>query len=144
MVLGDKLGEFGAAVGTSGDMDGDGRQELIVGSPGSSDGAGMAQIIAIAEVRGCRLGGSAAWGTLTGAAGRLSQTVHASADVVGDGHPDAIVGALMPLGAGSMRTRSTSSGVARHRCLCAGRLDRGGRSTFAWALRSGSRGVDHR
>ena len=101
VVLGDAdSAEFGAAVGTSDDMDGDGRQDLIVGSPGSSDGAGMAQIITIAELEGVVPAEAAAWGTLTDAAGRLGQTVHASADVDGDGHPDAIVGAPEAAGAG--------------------------------------------
>ena len=42
---------------------------------------------------------AAAWGTLTGAAGRRAR-VHASADVDGDGHPDAIVGAPEAAGSG--------------------------------------------
>lgn len=77
--------DFGASY-SSGDLDGDGRPEIVVGAPGTSNDAGRIYVY-----RGSNL---TLLNTLSGSAGsRLGESVDATRDINGDGVPDIVAGA---------------------------------------------------
>lgn len=85
--------EFGAALRTASDIDGDGIQNLVVGSPGVAGEAGEVRILDSTAMEGDLSAEALTWATLSGAAGRLGHAVDAPGDVDGDGHADVIAGA---------------------------------------------------
>ncbi|MBN2392314.1 MAG: FG-GAP repeat protein [Anaerolineae bacterium] len=82
---------FGYAVGTAGDVNGDGFADLIVGAYGYDGGRGRAYLF-----QGSSAGLSAvpAWSVLgEGAGDNFARAVGAAGDVNGDGYADVIIGA---------------------------------------------------
>ena len=91
-VTGEMAGsEFGIAVSTAGDVDGDGHTDILVGAKGHDGGKGRADIY-----RGgpSGLGATASFSVIGGASGdNLGGSVGMAGDVNGDGYADVVVGA---------------------------------------------------
>jgi hypothetical protein len=77
---------FGEAVGDAGDVDGDGKADLVVGAPlGGTGEAGLARVLSSA--------GGATLLTFTGNPGdHLGSAVHGAGDMDGDDVPDVLIG----------------------------------------------------
>ncbi len=92
MTEGDEVGAaLGASVGSAGDVNGDGYDDVVVGVPGAAGGMGRALVFHGSPVG---LASVPAWshdGQQAG--GRLGQAVGSAGDVDGDGHGDVLVGA---------------------------------------------------
>jgi FG-GAP-like repeat/FG-GAP repeat len=88
-------GQFGASAALLGDINGDGKPEVVVGAPGTAADAGSVAIVSLADGLILRtFPGS-------GAGDRFGSAVAALDDLDGDGLPDIAVGApLRDLGAG--------------------------------------------
>jgi len=94
-LLGEAEGDAaGAAVATAGDLDHDGRDEIIIGAPGSDrsvvDG-GAAYIVYGPPASGLDLGSADL--VISGEDGALGSSVAGGADYDGDGEPDIMLGA---------------------------------------------------
>jgi hypothetical protein len=86
---------FGASVGTAGDLDGDGYDDIIVGAPGFDGGLtdqGRAYVYRGSESGVTTAGGWLASGDQIGA--QFGHSVGTAGDVNGDGYDDVLVGAL--------------------------------------------------
>jgi len=86
--------QAGAAVAGAGDLDRDGRAELLIGAPGSDragDGGGAAYLVYGSPAGTVDLGAAAV--VIEGDEGGLGAAVAGGADVDGDGTPDLLLGA---------------------------------------------------
>lgn len=97
MVIGDDAGaDFGAAVNTAGDINGDGYDDIIVGAPNYDDGQeiGGAAFVFLGSATGLNQTGQFDWhisGGVTGAS--LGTGVDTAGDINNDGFADVIIGA---------------------------------------------------
>lgn len=81
---------FGFSLSSAGDMNGDGRADLLIGAPGTTSGAGAVHLF-LGDAS--TMVGATAASTLAGTAGdRLGYSVGLAGDVNGDGYADVIVG----------------------------------------------------
>ncbi|MBL8201970.1 MAG: FG-GAP repeat protein [Chromatiales bacterium] len=92
LVAGDR---FGDAIGTGGDINGDGCGDLVIGAPGVSDGQTAEGAVSL--FRGACQGGKAArfdgQATSNQGSSGFSAAVSGAGDVNGDGYADVVVGA---------------------------------------------------
>ena len=90
-VFGSAAGEaMGAAVGTVGDLDADGKRELLIGAPGANGvGPGSGMVLVLSSVNGSVLFQFS--GAETGF--NMGSAVAGSDDINGDGVPEIVVGA---------------------------------------------------
>ncbi|MEC7947835.1 MAG: MopE-related protein, partial [Myxococcota bacterium] len=90
---------LGFAIGGGADVDGDGYEDLLAGSPTADDGGANAGAVRVVQGSASALSGGAgslaAWASIAGADGndRLGHTVSGAGDVDGDGNDDIVVGA---------------------------------------------------
>jgi hypothetical protein len=94
--------ELGAALARAGDLDGDGREELLAGAPGAATGAGYALVLSGASGALVRVLSGPASGA------RFGHALAAAGDIDADGVPDVIVGAP---GSGSAHVFSGADGA---------------------------------
>jgi hypothetical protein len=94
VLLGQENGEqFGAAVASNGDWNGDGSVDLLIGSPGRDLSDGMAFVVLADALSDGGAIDAVATATLNGPTGDLGSAVALNGDVDGDGLADALVGA---------------------------------------------------
>jgi RHS repeat-associated protein len=85
---------LGMAVGTAGDVNGDGYADVIIGAPNYDDGQAEAGRALVYHGSATGLGSTAAWTVSGGQAGaHLGMAVGTAGDVNDDGYADVIVGA---------------------------------------------------
>lgn len=82
-------GRFGASM-ASGDLDGDGVDDLLIGAPEASDGGGQVYLLSADGALDIRDADETLLGPSEGAAAALGTTLVVPGDVTGDGHDDAI------------------------------------------------------